>query len=454
MTPSQPQPQPHQKRIAIIGSGISGQTCGYLLSKQHHTTLFEANDCLGGHTATIDLAIEGKTLAVDTGFIVFNDRTYPNFIKMMTQIGVASKPTQMSFSVHNKATGLEYNGHNLNTLFAQRRNLLNPRFYYFIFEILRFNRLSKKANESSLDNQGSLGEFLDKHGFSDYFATHYVLAMTAAIWSASIDSCRDFPLQFFLNFLSNHGLLDIANRPQWYVIEGGSRSYIPGLTQSIQDIRLNAAVTSVTRFKDCVEITSKGQTETFDEVIFACHSDQALTLLSDPSESETQVLGAINYRANDVVLHTDKTILPQHKRAYASWNYCIDPKVDTLPTLTYNMNILQGLQTKQDLCVTLNQTSRIAPQHILRRFTYSHPVFTLESIAAQKLRSSICGNRLTHFCGAYWYNGFHEDGVRSALDVCHRFGISLDSVDSTEPLAKSETSEIQEDALTQGPAHA
>ena len=363
MTPSQPQPQPHQKRIAIIGSGISGQTCGYLLSKQHHTTLFEANDCLGGHTATIDLAIEGKTLAVDTGFIVFNDRTYPNFIKMMNQIGVASKPTEMSFSVHNRSTGLEYNGHSLNTLFAQRRNLLNPRFYYFIFEILRFNRLSKKANESSQDNQGSLGEFLDKHGFSDYFATHYVLAMTAAIWSASIDSCRDFPLQFFLNFLSNHGLLDIANRPQWYVIEGGSRSYIPGLTQSIQDIRLNAAVTSVTRFKDCVEITSKGQTETFDEVIFACHSDQALALLSDPSESERQVLGAINYRANDVVLHTDKTILPQHKRAYASWNYCIDPKVDTLPTLTYNMNILQGLQTKQDLCVTLNQTSRIAPQH-------------------------------------------------------------------------------------------
>lgn len=426
--------QPTKKRIAIIGSGISGQTCGYLLSQQHHVTLFEANDRLGGHTATIDLDIEGKTLAVDTGFIVFNDRTYPNFIKMMNQIGVDSKATEMSFSVHNQATGFEYNGHSLNTLFAQRRNLLKPRFYYFIIEILRFNRLSKKANESSQSNQGSLGEFLDKHGFSDYFATHYVLAMTAAIWSASINSCRDFPLQFFLSFLSNHGLLDIANRPQWYVIKGGSRSYIPALTHSVQDIRLNAAVASVKRYDDHVEITSKNKTEEFDEVIFACHSDQALALLSDPSVAETQVLGAIKYRANEVVLHTDKELLPKRKKAYASWNYCIDPQVDGLPTLTYNMNILQGIKTEQDLCVTLNQTKRIDPKLILRRFNYAHPVFTLESIAAQNQRHTICGTNSTHFCGAYWYNGFHEDGVRSALDVSQRFGITLDTIHTTDPV--------------------
>ena len=419
-----------QKRIAIIGSGISGQTCGYLLSKQHHVTLFEANAHLGGHTATIDLDIDDKTLAVDTGFIVFNDRTYPNFIKMMDQIGIASKPTEMSFSVQNKATGLEYNGHNLDTLFAQRRNLLRPRFYYFIIEILRFNSLSKKAHQSSQSNEGSLGDFLDKHGFSDYFATHYVLAMTAAIWSASINSCRDFPLQFFLNFLSNHGLLDIANRPQWYVIKGGSRSYIDGLTKSIQSVRLNCPVQWVSRHHDHVEITSNDSTEVFDEVIFACHSDQALALLNDPSPQESQVLGAMKYRSNDVVLHTDSTLLPKRKKAYASWNYCIDPLVDELPTLTYNMNILQGLETKQDLCVTLNQTQRIDPKHILRQFTYSHPVFSLESIAAQNQRDTICGSRLTHFCGAYWYNGFHEDGVKSALDVCLRFGLTLDNVDA------------------------
>ena len=419
-----------QRRIAIIGSGISGQTCGYLLSKHHQVTLFEANDHLGGHTATIDLDIDGKTLAVDTGFIVFNDRTYPNFIKMMDQIGITSKPTEMSFSVHNQATGLEYNGHSLNSLFAQRRNLLKPRFYYFIIEILRFNRLSKKAHLLSQNNQGTLGEFLDKHGFSDYFATHYVLAMTAAIWSASINSCRDFPLQFFLRFLSNHGLLDIANRPQWYVIEGGSRCYIPRLTKAIQDIRLNSAVESVTRHRDHVEVISQSGAELFDEVIFACHSDQALALLKDPSQDETEVLGAIKYRANDVVLHTDNRLLPKRKKAYASWNYCIDPLVDELPTLTYNMNILQGLKTEQDLCVTLNQTKRIDPQHILRQFTYAHPVFSLESITAQNQRHTICGNNLTHFCGAYWYNGFHEDGVKSALDVCQRFDITLDTTDA------------------------
>jgi len=421
---------PKQRRIAIIGSGISGQTCGYLLSKHHQVTLFEANDHLGGHTATIDLDIDGKTLAVDTGFIVFNDRTYPNFIKMMDQIGITSKPTEMSFSVHNQATGLEYNGHSLNSLFAQRRNLLKPRFYYFIIEILRFNRLSKKAHLLSQNNQGTLGEFLDKHGFSDYFATHYVLAMTAAIWSASINSCRDFPLQFFLRFLSNHGLLDIANRPQWYVIEGGSRCYIPRLTKAIQDIRLNSAVESVTRHRDHVEVISQSGAELFDEVIFACHSDQALALLKDPSQDETEVLGAIKYRANDVVLHTDNRLLPKRKKAYASWNYCIDPLVDELPTLTYNMNILQGLKTEQDLCVTLNQTKRIDPQHILRQFTYAHPVFSLESITAQNQRHTICGNNLTHFCGAYWYNGFHEDGVKSALDVCQRFDITLDTTDA------------------------
>ncbi|WP_443628793.1 NAD(P)/FAD-dependent oxidoreductase [Candidatus Njordibacter sp. Uisw_002] len=425
-----------KKRIAIIGSGISGQTCGYLLSKQNEVTLFEANNHLGGHTATIDLDIEGKTLPVDTGFIVFNDRTYPNFIKMMDQIGITSKPTEMSFSVHNKATGFEYNGHSLNTLFAQRRNLLSPRFYSFIFEILRFNKMAKKANASGETDLGTLGEFLDKHSFSDYFATHYVLAMTAAIWSASINSCRDFPLQFFLSFLTNHGLLDIANRPQWYVIEGGSRSYIKGLTQSIQDIRLGTPVQWVTRHCDHVEITSDKGTEVFDEVIFACHSDQALHLLNDPSQQESKVLGAMKYRSNDVVLHTDKTLLPKRKNAYASWNYCIDPQVDELPTLTYNMNILQGLKTNQDLCVTLNQTQNIDPAHILRQFTYSHPVFSLESIAAQKQRHTICGDNLTHFCGAYWYNGFHEDGVKSALDVCQRFGVTLDTME-TNPLTAS-----------------
>ena len=408
-----------KKRIAIIGSGISGQTCGYLLSKQNEVTLFEANNHLGGHTATIDLDIEGKTLPVDTGFIVFNDRTYPNFIKMMDQIGITSKPTEMSFSVHNKATGFEYNGHSLNTLFAQRRNLLSPRFYSFIFEILRFNKMAKKANASGETDLGTLGEFLDKHSFSDYFATHYVLAMTAAIWSASINSCRDFPLQFFLSFLTNHGLLDIANRPQWYVIEGGSRSYIKGLTQSIQDIRLGTPVQWVTRHCEHVEITSDKGTEVFDEVIFACHSDQALHLLNDPSQQESKVLGAMKYRSNDVVLHTDKTLLPKRKNAYASWNYCIDPQVDELPTLTYNMNILQSLDCEKTYNVSLNY-DKIDPGKIIKTIDYSHPVFTLKGVEAQMRKKEICGHNRSFFAGAYWRFGFHEDGVMSGLDAAER----------------------------------
>ena len=417
-----------KKRIAIIGSGISGQTCGYLLSRQHHVTLFEANDNLGGHTATVDIDIDGKRLAVDTGFIVFNDRTYPNFIKMMQQIGIKAKATEMSFSVRNDTNGLEYNGHNIDTLFAQRRNLINPKFYRFIGEILRFNKLAKAFNSQASSNAlNTLGNFLDEHKFTPYFSNNYILPMIAAIWSSSIQDCRDFPLPFFLQFFNNHGLLDISQRPQWYVIEGGSRSYIPGLTANIQDIRINTAVHQVKRHTEHVEIFSQHQSEVFDEVIFACHSDQALSLLADVSSEEQDILSHIKYRDNDVVLHTDTALLPTRKKAYASWNYRIDASATNPASVTYNMNILQGLNTDTTLCVSLNQTENIDPRKILRRFTYAHPVFSMESLAAQQKRASICGLNHTHFCGAYWYNGFHEDGVRSALDVCQRFGLDLDS---------------------------
>jgi len=414
------------KRIAVIGSGISGLTAGYLLSRRHHVTLFEANDYLGGHTATVDVEMDGKHLAIDTGFIVFNDRTYPNFIDLMEQIGVERQPTEMSFSVHNQATGVEYNGHNLSTLFAQRRNFFSLNFYHFITEILRFNKLAKLATlQTELHDQNTLGDFLDRHKFGDYFANHYILAMAAAIWSASIKSCRDFPLRLFLTFFDNHGLLDITNRPQWFVIRGGSRRYIPGLTKPLQDIRLNTPVLSVKRVDGAVEIVSKKTVETFDEVIFACHSDQALGLLADATEAERNVLGKIPYRMNEVVLHTDKQILPRAEKAIASWNYWFGSDSTGLPSVTYNMNILQGLATESTVCVTLNRTAAIDPKKILRRFTYSHPVFTLDSIAAQGQRREICGQRHTHFCGAYWYNGFHEDGVNSALDVCQRFDESI-----------------------------
>jgi predicted NAD/FAD-binding protein len=427
------------KRIAIIGSGISGLTSAYLLARRHEVTLFEASDYLGGHTATVDVSIDGESMAVDTGFIVFNDRTYPNFIELMQRTNVEIQATEMSFSVHNQATGLEYNGHSLSSLFAQRRNIFNVQFYRFIREILKFNALAKQCAQEGVDQQlATLGEFLDKHEFSDYFADHYILPMVAAIWSASINSCREFPFRFFLRFFNNHGLLDIRNRPQWYVIKGGSRSYIPALTEALTDIRLSTPVLSVRRIDGSVEITSDEQggsssVALFDDVIFACHSDQALHLLSDATPAEKNILGRMAYSKNEVVLHTDEKMLPKAKKAWASWNYWLDSNSSDLPSVTYSMNILQGLDTESAVCVTLNRTADIKPEKILRQFTYAHPVFTSDSIAAQKQRGEICGHQHTHFCGAYWANGFHEDGVKSALDICLRFDESIARV----PLSQS-----------------
>ena len=410
-----------RKKIAIVGTGISGLTCGYYLHKEHDVTLFEANDYIGGHTATVDVSVDGKEYAIDTGFIVYNDRTYPNFIKMMNEIGVEGLPTQMSFSVRNDGNGLEYNGHTVSTLFAQKRNWANPKFYRFISEILRFNKLAKSfANDKSTDSQ-TLGAFLDEHDFSPFFTDNYILPMGAAIWSSTLADMRAFPLMFFLRFFLNHGLLDITNRPQWYVIKGGSRSYIGPLTKGFADnIRLNSSVEKVIRTDNGVGIEVHGETHWFDDVIFACHSDQAMRMLGDISSTEQEILGDMAYQANEVVLHTDIGLLPKRKAAWAAWNYLLDgsqEEQERLPSLTYNMNILQHIQSEHTFCVTLNSTKKINPNKILRSFTYHHPVFTTESIAAQQRKDEVQGKQSTWFCGAYWYNGFHEDGVRSALDV-------------------------------------
>lgn len=408
-------------KIAIIGTGISGLTCGYYLHKRHDVTLFEANDYIGGHTATVDVELDGKSYAVDTGFIVYNDRTYPNFIKLMNEIGVTGKPSQMSFSVRNDDNGLEYNGHTISTLFAQKRNWLNPKFYGFIFEILRFNRMVKEVAKNVEHSEQTLGDFLSQHAFSDFFSENYILPMGAAIWSSTLADMRAFPLSFFARFFLNHGLLDVTNRPQWYVINGGSREYIKPLTQGFADrIRLNSPVESVVRDQAGVTIQANGQTERFDQVIFACHSDQARKLLTDAGQSEQQILGDLAYQANDVILHTDESLLPKRKAAWASWNYWLEGSEDQqvrAPTLTYNMNILQHIDAPKTFCVSLNSQDQIDSDKILRRFVYHHPVFNQKSIAAQQRRNEINGMSRTWFCGAYWYNGFHEDGVRSGLDV-------------------------------------
>ncbi|MBR9726582.1 NAD(P)/FAD-dependent oxidoreductase [Shewanella intestini] len=421
------------KKIAVIGSGISGLTSAYLLSREHDVTVFEANDYIGGHTATVDIEVAGRQYAIDTGFIVFNDRTYPRFQKLMRQIGVESLPTQMSFSVHNALTGLEYNGHTLWSMFAQRRNLLKPQFYLFLNEIVRFNRRCKQCFEANDYPYQSLGHFLDKEGFSEFFSQHYILPMGAAIWSSSIKDMREFSLRFFIGFFQHHGLLNVTDRPQWYVIAGGSRSYIPALTAPYaNNIHLNTAVNKVTRQADGVHLEFESQDEqVFDEVIFACHSDQALALLGDPTQDESRILSQMAYQLNDVVLHTDCSILPKRKAAWASWNYRLDGQntqdmLSRPASVTYNMNILQRLpKSAPTFCVTLNQTDQIDESKILRKFSYAHPVFNQASTQAQAQRHVINGKRNTYFAGAYWYNGFHEDGVRSAVDICNLFGICL-----------------------------
>lgn len=406
-----------RKKIAIIGSGISGLTCGYLLHKGADIEIFEANDYIGGHNHTVD--IDG--LAIDTGFIVFNNRTYPNFQKLLDNIGVNYRPTEMSFSVRNDGWGLEYNGNNLNSLFADRKNLINPKFIRLIYDILKFNR---RAKNYISDKDETLGQFIDRHKFGKWFTDGYILPMGSAIWSMGIAEMLDFPFSFFARFFNNHGLLDINNRPQWYTVCGGSRNYIPQLTRGFkQKIFLNHKVEKVVRREDKIElIFADGCSRNFNEVICASHSDQTLKILADPTPAEKQVLNAIRYSKNEVILHTDSSLLPKRKLAYASWNYLITDKSSSQATLTYNMNILQGLTADKTYCVTLNSGSMIDPDKIYGRFNYEHPIYTKESLMAQKRWPEISGKDRIHFCGAYWADGFHEDGVRSAIKVCEQLG--------------------------------
>jgi len=422
-------------KIAIIGSGIAGLTCAYLLNRQHDIQVYEASDWIGGHTHTVDVTVNGRTYAIDTGFIVFNDWTYPNFIRLLNQIGVGFKPTEMSFSVSDPSTGVEYNGHDLNTLFAQRRNLLSPAFWGMLRDILRFNRQSQDdlAN-GRIGGEMTLGEYLERNGYGRRFIDHYIVPMGSAIWSMSLSEMLTFPLQFFVRFCKNHGLLSVSNRPQWQVVEGGSRSYVAPLTAGFAErIRLNCPVSRVVRDASGVTLYSAAGQERFDKVVFACHSDQALALLDQASEQEREILGALPYAANDVVLHTDTRLLPERKLAWASWNYrlggpsaaALQRSADQLAAVTYNMNILQGIESDTTFCVSLNQTAAIDPAQILARFQYAHPQYSLAGTAAQARWEELLGARHSYFCGAYWANGFHEDGVVSALRVARAFGETL-----------------------------
>jgi len=413
--------------IAIIGSGISGLTSAYLLNRQHQITLFEASDWVGGHTHTVDVTVAGKSYAVDTGFIVFNDWTYPNFIRLLGQLGVAFKPTEMSFSVHDPDSGLEYNGNTLNSLFAQRSNLLSPGFWGMLRDILRFNKEAQRdLAEQRIAADTTLDQYLQANGYGERFILHYIVPMGAAIWSMSMADMLGFPLQFFVRFFKNHGLLSVSDRPQWQVIEGGSSAYVAPLSAGFRErIRLNCAVTRVERDDDGVLIHSAAGSERFDKVVFACHSDQALQLLTRPSDAEHSILGALPYADNQVVLHTDTRLLPDRKLAWASWNYRLGAAGNTLPAVTYDMNILQGIESETTFCVSLNQSAGIDPRRVLAQYTYAHPQYSLAAVAAQARWAELNGANHSYFCGAYWANGFHEDGVVSALRVGQAFGERL-----------------------------
>lgn len=412
-------------KIAIIGAGISGLTAAYRLCPAHDVTLFEANDYLGGHTNTAEVEVGGERQVIDTGFIVFNDWTYPTFIQLLDELGVRSRPTSMSFSVRCDSANLEYNGSSLNGLFAQRRNLLRPSFYRMLADIMRFNRDAPElVLGRATTDETTVGEFLARHRYSHEFAGHYLLPMGAAIWSCPVGTFENFPIRFIVEFYKNHGLLSIRNRPTWRVIEGGSRTYVAKMAERFRDrVRLSAPVDLVRRSaNDVIIVPRNGTPETFDRVVFACHSDQALRMLADSTATERDVLSEFPYGRNTAVLHTDETVLPKRRRAWASWNYHLtgisSQNASQAATVTYQMNLLQHLRSKHVFNVTLNSDQRIDPAKVLRRFEYHHPIFTVRRAAAQARHRELINVNRTCFCGAYWGNGFHEDGVVSALRVC------------------------------------
>jgi len=412
-------------KIAIVGTGISGLTAAYLLNREHDIVVFEKNDYVGGHTHTHDVKTNESSLAVDSGFIVYNEVTYPNFIKLLDQLGVQRQKTTMGFSVKSVKKNLEYAGNSLKTLFAQRLNYFRPSFWIMLRDILRFNKKGK-ADLANLSAEIKLGDYLRQNNYSRSFINHYIIPMGSAIWSTKAKSMMDIPALFFIRFFNNHGLMQVKNRSGWWVIKGGSREYVKKMIAKFDSkIRLNTAVESISRSENKIIIQVLGKEEIFDAVVIATHSDQALQLLSDSTQQEIEVLSALPYQSNEALLHTDSSVLPKRKNAWASWNYNLDQEVDQPMAMTYNMNILQTLNTNETYCVTLNNNDLVDSNKILKTLYYEHPQFTPEGISAQKRKHEISGINNTYYCGAYWRNGFHEDGVVSALEVCGHFGITL-----------------------------
>ena len=410
-------------RIAVVGSGIAGLASARLLAREHEVTLYEANDYLGGHTHTHDVQVGGRCHAVDTGFIVFNKKHYPLLYTLFDELGVESQPTTMSFAVKNERSGLEYNATDLPGLFCQRRNLVSPRFWRMLRDLKRFYREAPVL----LDDAGEgpvLGEYLAVHGYSDAFADDHLVPMACALWSSASARILEFPAKYLVRFMANHHMLQVAGRTQWRVVKGGSQTYVRALRKAwpVRE-RIGCAATRVTRSADGVTVQSAADSERYDHAVLACHSDQALHLLGDASEREREILGAMPFQENDTVLHTDASLLPRRRRAWAAWNAIVPRDGAEACTVSYCMNLLQTLDCAQPIVVTLNRTAQIAPQKILKRLRYHHPVYSHASVAAQKRKAQIQGVNRTWFAGAYWGWGFHEDGMRSAVEVAEGLGV-------------------------------
>lgn len=408
-------------KIAIVGSGIAGLAAARALAPAHELEIFEAGEHVGGHTHTHDLELDGRRVRIDSGFIVFNERTYPGFCALLRELGVAWQDSDMGLSVRCERTGLEYNGKNLDTLFAQRRNLVSPAFHRMLRDVLRFHR-DARALATAEGSELQLWDWLDERGYSDVFRQRYLVPMTAAIWSAPARDIERFPARFLARFLANHGMLQVDDRPQWLTVRGGSRTYVDALVQPFRDrIRLHAKVRGITRTRDHVELAlANGTRHAFDHVVLATHSDQALALLSDAAPAEREILGAIRYHENEAVLHTDARLMPHRRKCWASWNCHLAAAPDARgsgATVTYWMNRLQALDLETQVFVTLNRSDDVDPRHVLRRLRYHHPQFDVAAVSAQARKREIQGHRRTWFCGAYWGFGFHEDGLQSGLEV-------------------------------------
>lgn len=414
------------RRIAVVGSGIAGLSAAWLLSRAHRVTLFEANDYPGGHTHTVDVTLDGITAPVDTGFLVFNDRTYPNLIALFDHLGIATTASDMSFSVRLEAAGVEWAGGDLDAVFAQRRNLLRPAFWGMLADILRFNREATAAARGGAGDAVSLGEFLDGGGYGAAFRDWYLLPMAGAIWSCPANAMLAYPARTFFRFCDNHGLLQVSNRPQWRTVIGGARSYVQKLVAEIADVRLSMPVAAVRRDGAGVILNSPAGEERFDAVVLACHSDQALRLLADADETERGVLGAIPYQDNEVVLHSDESFLPRRRKAWSAWNYHATAAADAdRPVgVSYLISKLQPLPFKRPVIVTLNPGTPPHADCVIDRYHYAHPVFDARSSEAQARLPQLQGRRNTWFCGAWTGYGFHEDGLKSGLAVAAGLGVS------------------------------